>query len=303
MSNTSDGVIQIIRLATNFLFPWSALYDFDVPSEKPGGPPAEVCTGFTRPGYSCQKCLQDCLHPDKSETYCVYGFWGNRHQVEQLLHTPFQKEDAITVIRPMPEQAVSVSVGIKGNYMDRIVETLQKILGDKAVYPVQSLKETLARLWSEKDRPAILLVLGHYETPQPDKPQITFAGNEWLQPSDITRTVQKLAKWKEPNPVVVLAACETAAASLESITSFLSAFADARASAVIGTETTVFEGLACRFAQEIATSLMQPSAGIEPDKRRTLGDAVLQFRRELLLDFNPLGLVFTPYGDAGLHRL
>src|SRR5262249_2404819 len=45
VSNTSDGVIQIVQLATNFLFPWSALYDFDVPREEPGDPAAEVCTG------------------------------------------------------------------------------------------------------------------------------------------------------------------------------------------------------------------------------------------------------------------
>jgi hypothetical protein len=102
---------------------------------------------------------------------------------------------------------------------------------------------------------------------------------------------------------VVLAACESAAASVASITSFLSAFADAGASAVVGTETTVFEGLACRFAKEIATALMEaPSTG-DPGKRQTLGEAVLQFRRRLLQDFNPLGLVFTPYGDAGLHRI
>jgi hypothetical protein len=298
---SSDGVVQIVRLATNFLFPWSALYDFAVPSDKPGAPPVDVCKGFTRPGYTCEKCLEDCLYPDKSKTFCAYGFWGTRHQVEQLLHTPFQKEDAITVIQPMPEKAVQVSVGVQGQILDQFVSTMEGILGKDSVHSVQSLEEMLDRLWSQKDRPAILLVLGHYETPAPDKPQITFAGNGWLQPADITQKVQDLTKWSAPNPLVVLAACESAAASLASITSFLSAFADARASAVVGTETTVFEGLACRFAKEIAAAMMQdPPAG---GKRQTLGNAVLQFRRQLLLDFNPLGLVFTPYGDAGLHRI
>ena len=296
---SSDGVIQIIRLATNYLFPWSALYDFEVPAEKPDAAPVGVCKGFTRPGYTCDKCLKDCLHPDKSKTFCVYGFWGMRHKVEQLLHTPFQTENAITVIKPMPEKAVQVSVGVKGKIVDSFVSGLEETLGKTTVHSVQSIEELLKRLWTEKDRPAILLVLGHYETTAKNKPQITFAGGGYLQPADITSNVQKHNKWTEPNPIVILAACESAAASLASITSFLSAFADARASAVIGTETTVFEGLACRFAKEITTALMK----IDHEKRQTLGDAVLQFRRTLLLDFNPLGLVFTPYGDADLHRI
>ena len=160
----------------------------------------------------------------------------------------------------------------------------------------------MKRLWSQPDRPAILVVLGHYETPAPNQPRITFAGNDWFEPDDLTKQVQDLSKWKDANPLVLLAACESGAASLASITSFLAAFADARAAAVIGTETTVFLGLACRFAKEIAVALMGTTGKESSAGKQSLGDAVLSFRRGLLLDFNPLGFVFTPYGDADLHR-
>jgi hypothetical protein len=302
LRNSSEKTIQVTRLATNFLFPWASLYDFDQPSTKPSAAPAEVCKGFTRPEHSCKKCLENCLYPDKTKTYCVFGFWGTRHKVEQLLHTPFQREEAITEIKPAAQKAVQISVGVRGKIVDQFIPTLKLTLGQDSVHDLQSLDEMMKRLWSQEDRPAILLVLGHYETPAPNQPRITFAGKDWFEPADITQRVINLEKWKGSNPLIVLAACGSGAASLASITSFLSAFADARAAAVIGTETTVFEGLACRFAKEISVALMKPS-GTEPGaKAQCLGDAVLSFRRGLLQDFNPLGLVFTPYGDADLHR-
>jgi hypothetical protein len=302
LRDSSEKVIQVTRLATNFLFPWASLYDFDRPSTKPGAAPVEVCKEFTRPGYSCEKCLEDCRYPDKSKTYCVYGFWGTRHKVEQLLHTPFQREDAILEIKPAAQKAVQISVGVTGQIVDQFIPTLQSTLGQDSVHDLQSLDEMIKRLWSDGDRPAILLVLGHYETSSSNQPRITFAGKEWFEPADITKQVKKLARWKDSNPLVVLAACESGAASLASITSFLTAFADARAAAVIGTETTVFEGLACRFAKEISVAMMEPPSAEPGAKKQCLGDAVLSFRRGLLQDFNPLGLVFTPYGDADLHR-
>jgi len=61
--------------------------------------------------------------------------------VEQLLHTPFQKENAITVIKPMPEKAVQVSVGVRGSKVDQFVQTLQATLGKNSVHSVQSLDE------------------------------------------------------------------------------------------------------------------------------------------------------------------
>jgi len=74
VSKSSDQVIQVIRLATNFLFPWSALYDFDVPSEKIGAGPMVVCKGFTRPGFTCQKCLQDCHYPTNPRPFAFMDF-------------------------------------------------------------------------------------------------------------------------------------------------------------------------------------------------------------------------------------
>lgn len=302
LQDDSEKVIQITRLATNFLFPWASLYDFDRPSTKTDPSPITVCKGFTRPGFSCRQCLDNCLFPDKSQTYCVYGFWGMRHKLEQLLHTPFQGEDAIVQIKRAAQNAVHISVGVTGQIVDQFVPTLKSTLGKDSVYDLHSLEEMMKLLWSQTDRPAILLVLGHYEKPADNEPRITFAGDGWFEPGDITKEVIKLRKWKDSNPVVVLAACESAAANLESITSFLAAFADARAAAVIGTETTVFEGLACRFAKEISVALMEEPDPESDSKKKSLGLAVLEFRRRLLLDFNPLGLVFTPYGDADLHR-
>jgi hypothetical protein len=102
---------------------------------------------------------------------------------------------------------------------------------------------------------------------------------------------KKRRRWDEPHPVVLLAACESGGADLATLTSFINAFANARAAAVIGTETTLFEGLAIRFTKEMTRALLN---------HLPLGEAVLQFRRGLIDEYNPLGFVFTAYGDADL---
>jgi hypothetical protein len=298
---SSDDTIQIVRYATNFLFPWAAMYDFELQRPVVGGPEPDVCHGFTRldatqTPYTCARCLAECLHPDKSQTFCVYGFWGIRHQVEQVLHTPFQKQDAITRLRPMRTKAVHVAVGLTEGMLDSLPDYLAGALPLDSVRAVTSRQELLDLLWSNADRPALLLLLGHYETKdiqlQPPGPRVSLPGADWLQPGDVTDMVQKRDKWTEPNPVVVLAACQSAAVDLGTLTNFLNAFADARASAVVGTEATIFEDLALRFAKEVTLAIVS--------KKHSLGKAILAFRRGLLNDFNPLGFVFTPYGAADL---
>jgi len=47
------------------------------------------------------------------------------------------------------------------------------------------------------------------------------------------------------------------------------------------------------FSNKIASALFSQAP---------LGEAILGFRRNLLQELNPLGFVFTPYGDAELVR-
>jgi hypothetical protein len=66
----------------------------------------------------------------------------------------------------------------------------------------------------------------------------------------------------------------------------------AHASGVIGTEITVFEPLACAFAEEC---LRRFAGGDE------IGAAVRGARLALLHAGNPLGLAYIPFAPADLH--
>src|SRR5258706_5757587 len=88
-----------------------------------------------------------------------------------------------------------------------------------------------------------------------------------------------------------MAACDSAGEDLLTMNGFITAFAKARAGAFLGTETTVFEPLARDFALAVTKSLVG---------HQSLGTALLDFRRGLLQKLNPLGFVFSGYGDAEL---
>lgn len=307
VKRSEDKVVQVVRFAQNYLFPWSAFYDYLHPPTLAGEPPREVCRGFQRRGpdgttpLTCSQCLAQCLHPDKREAFCVYGFWGTRHQVEQLLHTPGKGENVIVDLMPIRDGAVEVGLGLQGGLAATLPSTLAQRVGARWVRELKAEEDLLDELWTDERRPAVLVLLSHFETQdvpgQATGPRLTLPGGKWLQPSDLLNRLQELPKerrkWKEPNPVILLAACESTDIDLGTLASFLGAFADSRAAAVVGTEVVVFEGIAARFGREVAADLLEG---------KRLGEAMVRFRRSLLQQLNPLGLVFTPYGSADLVR-
>jgi hypothetical protein len=119
-----------------------------------------------------------------------------------------------------------------------------------------------------------------------------------LSPEQILEryATEQCKAWGPPAPVVVLAACESAADDPRSLASFLSAFAKCGASAVVGTETEVF----LDFATEFSAALVGEMFSGPPNGPKALGAAVLKVRRQLLERNNPLGFVFTVYGNADL---
>ncbi len=95
------------------------------------------------------------------------------------------------------------------------------------------------------------------------------------------------------HPVVFMNGCGTVGfspyAPAEFVTSFIR---DSGASAVIGTEATVWEGLAI----DMALAFFESFVG----EGKTAGEALLAARLALLQKRNPLGLAYTLYGPADL---
>ena len=94
-------------------------------------------------------------------------------------------------------------------------------------------------------------------------------------------------------PLVFINGCHTTALTPDVPLEFVSLFLEmSEASAVIGTEITIFEPLAVAFAEAFLPRFL---AGTP------LGEAVRGARLALLKDGNPLGLVYIPYALAGLR--
>lgn len=101
-------------------------------------------------------------------------------------------------------------------------------------------------------------------------------------------------RWLASHPLVFLNGCHTTALRPEQALQFVRPFIQySRASGVIGTEITVFERLATRFAERCLERFLVDG---EP-----IGEAVRGARLDLLQDRNPLGLVYIPFVHAGLH--
>ena len=115
-----------------------------------------------------------------------------------------------------------------------------------------------------------------------------YKGNK----ADVLEAMQFAGGAWTHKPLVFINGCGSAGFSPYAPSEFIAQFIQGRrASAVIGTEVTVWEAL----ATEMATSFLRHFLD-----RANAGDALLRARRELLARNNPLGLVYTLYGSSDL---
>ncbi|MFC2043459.1 CHAT domain-containing protein [Chloroflexota bacterium] len=95
-------------------------------------------------------------------------------------------------------------------------------------------------------------------------------------------------------PLVFLNACGSSKITAEGVNSFPSFFIKrARSRSVIGTETPIPDKFAAEFSKHFYLKLIQG---------KSLGEALYGARWDLLIKRkNPLGILYTAYGDSGLH--
>ena len=144
----------------------------------------------------------------------------------------------------------------------------------------------------------MLVIVGHAEPEhgsgsQQPVARISLPGqNRWLHPRDLSNRLQEeLTFFDNPSPIVVLAACDSAAADLSTFVDFIRAFDGAGAAAVVGVEIPILQQYAAHLGKRLTLSLFQS---------QSLAQAILGYRRELLLENNPLGFVVTSFGNARL---
>ena len=93
--------------------------------------------------------------------------------------------------------------------------------------------------------------------------------------------------------LVVLNACETGALEPEKAINLVQGFTWYGASAVVGTEITIFTGLAYEFGVSFLDAFVA--------KRLGLGKSVQTARQDLFSRWNPLGLAYVAYGLSDLR--
>jgi hypothetical protein len=291
LTREQDTTIQIVRHDPNFILPWTALYDFRLPDRPEGEPPPPVCNGFMKTDTG----EAPCGHRRKDATYCVRGFWGVRHRVEQLLGVT--KEDAVQEISGVSGRPrVHLAIGTPDTYTQQLSRQLREQLGPE-VRELTATDSLLDILWSPTQRPAQVIILGHLETRklqgEPPEPRLVLPSKDrWLRATTLMdRTIDE-QRWEQPRSLVFLMACSALVTEVGTPNDLLLALTAAGAAAIIGTECVVFTGLVARFTQEVTDALWRDG---------TLGSSVHAFRLKILKEGNPMAFAFSVYGDAELR--
>ena len=306
-----DQCITIGRHQPNFSFPWPMLYDYPLDTPKAGEPEHPVCMGKKLDAQKYKKSIRDdgkgCRHNPDLYTYCIDGFWGIRHRIEQILSkkTPADTKDSINITNG----SFSYCDNITDPFAIDLDNTLEKEYNATRITHEPD-DDLLKKLWDAKSRPAALVVFGHMQTliedHEPKFPRIiTFPKASWQgNPADIPKSKwiyheilsEKIEEsdWKDdPLPVIFLVNCSTAGITVGSLNSIVYDFHSAGATAVIGTECNITSDLGARFLKEVLEEMYKN--GVE------LGEAIQKFNKRLFESGVPLAFVFTCFGNNNLR--
>jgi hypothetical protein len=299
VAQSADQTVQVVRANLDRAVPWSLVYDWPLPRVLYGAPDPPVCFGRTESGDRC-------THGFDDKKVCVYGFWGIRHRLEELLADPSKTDlpDMVAVADP----SILVALGIPDNQTAELVPRLSSVVAPGNVRTLGEqdlLLDWLFRL----DRPAVVVILGHHETRnligEPPGSRITLlTGDGWLLDKEITERRIKNPQQPLPHSLVLLLSCGSAVIAPTQLTSFLSALTGVRASAIVGTACDVYSDLAADFATHLLTA-MTTGLSTEAGTGNKLGAGLVQAaqfaRQRIVIDKEDArGLAFDAFGPAGL---
>ena len=289
----SRETIQIVRHDVRAAFPWTMLYDWLLPKQIFMAPEPPVCLGFT---LDTAGNPIDCTHTSSSKVFCVRGFWGVRHYVEELLP---QLRNAQLKIQKPAQDPVRIVASATLPEAAQLETRLKPVIGTNSVVKGPWIETDLFDLlWKNPAaRPAVLVVLGHLQKKdipgQPVGARIELQpGSEWMTLQELLQRIKMGPNWDNPRTILILAPCESAATDDQTLNDLVTAFSTAGAGAILGTQVEVGATQATDFAEQI-TNLMWNGA--------TLGVAMQQVRSELVMGGDPGGFLFQSFGHVDLE--
>jgi hypothetical protein len=289
--DATDEAIQVVRFSYEDVFFWTLLYDWD----RPSNPNADVCLGWK---LDTSGAAVPCGHDSSSALYCVRGFWGVRHRIEECVDQPSGSITTISAPASGKPVRVVADAGVPGG--KTLAADLATDLGAPNVEAGPGVPATLLDLLFDKpsERPALLILLGHHER------QARVAGGNlsrfrvdgtptWLSEDDVrARAKKKTDAWSQPRSLILMMACESAATGLTTLTDFVTVWTVSGASAIVGTDAVIGSSLAADFAVRFSHRVWK--------EKETLGTAMTGIRGELLAEGNPLAFLFHAIGDVDL---
>lgn len=293
----APGVIQLaLKQSVRFVLPLSLVYDHSLDADGDLSS-YTLCEQFSRSTATLEQhpCfLGDCPQREaRQRVVCPSGFWGFRHEIgipptlRASNGAPVQLPGLLACTgKPVITAAVSMDPEMRER--DAHLQQLDSLLSPAQLRIARTRTDTLGFL---REGGAHLLYFYCHGGVDDQTPYLQVgAPGERISKSTLrTERIQ----WSDPRALVFINGCHTTELEPERAIELVSGFLQtARSSGVIGTEITVFEPLATRFAELCLPGLLA---------RQSVGAAIRHARLALLKDWNPLGLLYVPFAMATLR--
>jgi hypothetical protein len=292
----APSVIQLAnKVSANDVAPIAMFYDYDLFTQSQQA--LTICPQFEESLNSGrdllgEPCFQgDCPNREGHvSVVCPSGFWGFRHDIGMPWPAPGG-----------PEMAKSIAfsgeplVDIAYFQFERLGNHLDQLGGLGFQIQRQEGLELAIRMFKSTN-PQVVYFYCHgvtiKQTDQTSIPALMIGSKATPGFIDTTSFRPFRIRWPQARPLVIINGCHTTDIAPDQALSFVKTFIEyVEAAGVIGTQVTIFEPLAQRFAE----SFLQAFRAGDP-----LGRAVRKARLQLLAQRNPLGLVYQPFAYAGL---
>ena len=294
------GLVQIaVKESARLHFPAALLYDHALDTTVPESEVDAVyriCPDFAaacKPGAALQEtaCFRgECAHA-ALETVCPSGFWGFRHALGAPLSAR-ENEDVPGTIALDEPAAFVLAVGTDDDLELREDHeaAITRLAAPLACHRAATRADALRQLAEEPVRVAYFYCHGGLAGTIPYL-RVGPVGERPITP-DLLLAYR--LRWSGPGrPLVFLNGCRTTAVEPRQALEFVGAWLrTAQAGGVVGTDITVFEPLATRFAVACLGRFLSGTP---------LGEAVRLARLELLAEHNPLALAYVAFALPSLH--
>ncbi len=311
----TPGDVQIAgKYKSRLLVPAAMMYDYPLKPQVGGGASYALCPEFSaalQAGTSLPSCA--CMNGEcptrkagSLTTVCPSGFWGFRHAIGMPLslgeHAAANQDSddtpAVIAYQERARVAVGVStdpaLALRAQHEKRLREALGYEGSDEGWSRAATREEVIAILGKHEAHVVYFYCHGEVIDAGGAASPCIIVGPKNSAPIERANLRDEVGRFSSPRPLVFINGCHTTALEPEAAIDLVSGFIErVNASGVIGTEITMFEPLACAFAEELLPRLIVQG---EP-----LGWAVRNSRLAMLSRGNPLGLAYLPFALPGLR--